>query len=248
MLQLKNINKTFSKNTPNEVKSLVDINLTLADKSFTLIIGSNGSGKSTLLNTIAGTVTPDSGSITLFEEEITALPDYKRSAWIARIFQNPLMGTAPDLTLLENFRLASLRNRSKGLHWMNKKQFSEQVAETLKSLQMGLENKLNQNMGSFSGGQRQALSLLMATYADLKLLLLDEPTAALDPRSAEMVLNLTQHIVSNQKITALMVTHDMRHCERMGDRVIQMHQGQVIRDVSLVQNRPNYEELMAWFK
>lgn len=248
MLELSNVNKTFAKNTPNEVNALIDIDVTLAEHSFTLIIGSNGSGKSTLLNAVAGTLMVDSGKISLMGQDITSKPDFERSAWIARIFQNPLMGTAPDLTLLENFRLASLRTKTKGLQWMNKKQFSDQVSESLRKLNMGLETKMNQNMGSFSGGQRQAISLLMATCTDLKLLLLDEPTAALDPRSAEMVLQLTQNIVKEQKITALMVTHDMRHCETMGDRVIQMHQGKIIRDVSLVQNRPNYEELMAWFK
>lgn len=248
MLELINVNKTFAKNTPNEVNSLVDINLKLASNSFTLIIGSNGSGKSTLLNTIAGTVQVDRGKIEFMGQDITSKPDFKRSSMIARIFQNPLMGTAPDLTLLENFRLASLRNKPKGLHWMNKKQFSAQVSESLVRLNMGLENKLNQNVGSFSGGQRQAISLLMATYADLKLLLLDEPTAALDPRSSEIVLKLTHDIIAEQKITALMVTHDMKHCETMGDRVIQMHQGKIIRDLQLNQNRPHYEELMAWFK
>jgi putative ABC transport system ATP-binding protein len=248
MLHIKHLSKTFNKNTPLEVQAIKSVSLELKKGEFAMVIGSNGSGKSTLLNCVAGSILPDSGSIELNGRDLTFVPDYQRSKSVARIFQNPLAGTAPDLSLLENFRLASLRTQAKTLKTMPTKAFAEQIAERVKTLGMGLENKLHQPMGSFSGGQRQALSLLMATQDKLDLLLLDEPTAALDPASSEVIVRLIDEVVSTLHLTALMVSHDMHQVTRLGTRVIQMAQGEIRRNQSTETQKPDYDELVSWFR
>ena len=248
MIEISQLSKTFHAGTAREVKAVNNVNLQLEAGSFTLLLGSNGSGKSTLLNLLAGTALPDAGKILIQGKEIQSLPAYKRSASIARIFQDPTAGTAPDLSLIDNFRLAALRTKTKGFQLGVNSAFRQQVAEHISVLGMGLENRLNQPMGSFSGGQRQALSLLMATFDSLDVLLLDEPTAALDPRSAALVIDLSQRIVAEKKITAVMVTHELRHCMQLGNRIIQMSEGKIIRDVAGKEKEGlRLEELVNWF-
>ena len=248
MIEISQLSKTFHAGTAREVKAVNNVNLQLEAGSFTLLLGSNGSGKSTLLNLLAGTALPDAGKILIQGKEIQSLPAYKRSASIARIFQDPTAGTAPDLSLIDNFRLAALRTKAKGFQLGVNSAFRKQVAEHISVLGMGLENRLNQPMGSFSGGQRQALSLLMATFDSLDVLLLDEPTAALDPRSAALVIDLSRRIVAEKKITAVMVTHELRHCMQLGNRIIQMCEGKIIRDVAGKEKEGlRLEELVNWF-
>jgi len=232
MIAIHQINKTFNKGNPLEIKALVDINLDLKENSFHIIIGANGSGKSTLLNLLAGNIFPDSGEILLNNKPIQNVPNYKRSRFIARIFQNPVIGTSPDLSLLDNFKLAASRTHSKKLWINNSLVFKKKVIDSIASLGTGLENRINQPMSSFSGGQRQALSLLMATFDDLQLLLLDEPTAALDPSAAKTVMELANKIISERKLTAIMVTHDLRHCIDYGTNILQMQQGKIVRTIN----------------
>jgi len=248
MLEINDVNLTFHAGTVQEVNALKHINLIIEKGSFTLLLGSNGSGKSTLLNILAGTLFPNSGTVILDGKELQTTQAYRRSPLIARVFQNPTLGTAPDLTLLDNFRIASLRTQPKGLKIGINAAFRRKVADHVSILNLGLENRLDQFMGSFSGGQRQALSLLMATFDSLDLLLLDEPTAALDPRSAELVLTLATLIIKEKNLTAIMVTHELQHCIKVGDRIIQLDQGEVIRDISAIQKSSlKLEEVFAWF-
>lgn len=231
MIKLSGIRKTFGKGSPNEIRILDNFNLEVMKGDFIVVVGSNGSGKTTLLNLIAGTVKPDSGSITFEGNDITGLKDFNRSKWIARIFQNPLAGTAPDLTVLENFRLASQRTKPKGLITGTGNKFRALVKEKISVLNLGLENKLEQSMGSLSGGQRQALSLLMAIMDDTKILLLDEPTAALDPKTSLLILELAKKVINEYGLTAIMVTHQISDVIEYGNRVIQMKEGRIIRDI-----------------
>ena len=248
MLEIQDLQLTFHQGTAREVNALKHINLAIEKGSFTLLLGSNGSGKSTLLNILAGTLFPNSGKILLDGKELQDIPAHRRSPYIARVFQNPTLGTAPDLSLLDNFRIASLRTQSKGLKIGINAAFRKKVAEHVSILNLGLENRLDQLMGSFSGGQRQALSLLMATFDTLDLLLLDEPTAALDPRSADLVLNLANRIIKEKNLTAIMVTHELQHCIKVGDRIIQLNQGEVIRDIAATQKSSlRLEDVFAWF-
>jgi putative ABC transport system ATP-binding protein len=248
MIEIHKLNKTFHPGTERQVIALQNLDITFENGSFNLLVGSNGSGKSTLLNLIAGTILPDSGTITINGKPIQAIPSYKRSTSIARIFQDPTAGTAPDLSLLDNFRLAALRTQKKGLRIGVDAAFRKVVADHVSILDMGLENRLNQPMGSFSGGQRQALSLLMATFDKLDVLLLDEPTAALDPKSAVRILDLTQRIVAEKQLIAIMVTHELRQCIQVGTRIIQLSEGQIIRDVSGdPKTQLRLEELANWF-
>jgi putative ABC transport system ATP-binding protein len=248
MLEINELNLTFHPGTAQEVKALKHINLNIEKGSFTLLLGSNGSGKSTLLNILAGTLLPNSGKVLLNGKELQNEAAYLRSPYIARVFQNPTQGTAPDLTLLDNFRIASLRTQPKGLKIGINAAFRKKVADHVSILNLGLENRLDQLMGSFSGGQRQALSLLMATFDSLDLLLLDEPTAALDPRSAELVLNLANRIIKEKNLTAIMVTHELQHCIKVGDRIIQLDQGEVIRDISATQKSSlRLDDVFTWF-
>ena len=232
MLKLENISLTFNPGTVNEKKALTDLSLHLEKGDFVTILGSNGAGKSTLFNTIAGTYTPDSGKVYLDGKDITALPDYKRSKEIGRLFQDPLKGTAPDMTIEENLALAYLRaNHTKSPFSMVSKSDRAEFREKLAMLNLGLEERMNQPVGLLSGGQRQALTLLMATLVTPKILLLDEHTAALDPGTAEVVLELTKKIVAENNITCLMITHNLASSLALGNRTIMMANGRIVLDI-----------------
>ena len=232
MLKLENISLTFNAGTVNEKKALTNLSLHLEKGDFVTILGSNGAGKSTLFNTIAGTYTPDSGKVYLDGKDITSLPDYKRSKEIGRLFQDPLKGTAPNMTIEENLALAYLRaNHTKSPFSMLSKADRAEFRERLAMLNLGLENRMGQPVGLLSGGQRQALTLLMATLVTPKILLLDEHTAALDPGTAEIVLDLTKKIVAENNITCLMITHNLASALALGNRTIMMADGHVMLDI-----------------
>ena len=232
MLKLENISLTFHPGTVNEKKALTDLSLHLEKGDFVTILGSNGAGKSTLFNTIAGTYLPDSGKVYLDGKDITKLPDYRRSKEIGRLFQDPLKGTAPNMTIEENLALAYLRaNHAKSPFSMVSKADREEFRERLRCLNLGLEDRINQPVGLLSGGQRQALTLLMATLVTPKILLLDEHTAALDPGTAEIVLELTKKIVAENNITCLMITHNLASSLAMGNRTILMRDGHIALDL-----------------
>jgi len=248
MITLKDIRKTWFAGKPNEVRALKGIDLEIADGSFTVMTGSNGSGKSTLLKIIAGSVAPDSGNVLIGGRSVIELPEHARSPFIARLFQDPLAGTAPDLSIAENFRLGELRGTRKGLAQGINREFRTRVADRIRTLNMGLENKLDQEMGSLSGGQRQALTLLMATMADCKVLLMDEPTSALDPRSSELVMALADAIVREKKLTAILVTHRLKDCIQFGDRVIHLSEGTLMYDLQGDEKKSlTLETLLGWF-
>ncbi|MCI2047386.1 MAG: ATP-binding cassette domain-containing protein [Faecalibacterium sp.] len=234
MLELQNVYKTFNAGTVNEKKALQGVNLSLADGDFATIVGSNGAGKSTLFNAITGAFIPDEGSVILGGEDITFVPEYRRSSAIGHLFQDPLKGTAPHMTIEENLALAYLRaGRSKNavfsrISGKDKAYFRERLA----LLEMGLEDRMKQPVGLLSGGQRQALTLLMATLVTPKLLLLDEHTAALDPATADKVLALTKKIVGEEHITCLMVTHNMHQALELGNRTLMMDAGRIVLDVA----------------
>lgn len=232
MLDLKNISKTFNPGTVNEKVALENVNLHLDDGDFATIVGSNGAGKSTLFNAIAGEFIADTGTITLDGRDITFLPDFKRSKAIGRMFQDPLRGTAPHMTIEENLALAFLRasGHTSAFSRINKKD-RELFAEKLSALGLGLEDRMKQPVGLLSGGQRQALTLLMATLRKPDLLLLDEHTAALDPKTADKVLQITEEIVARDNLTTMMVTHNMKHAIQYGNRLIMMDSGRVVVDI-----------------
>lgn len=232
MLKLQNVYKTFNKNTVNEKLAINDLSLHLKKGDFVTVIGGNGAGKSTMLNLIAGVYPPDSGSILLDGEPITNLPEYKRAKYLGRVFQDPMMGTAANMEIQENLALAYRRGKHRGLKWGITKEEKQLYMEMLKNLNLGLESRMSTKVGLLSGGQRQALTLLMATLQQPKLLLLDEHTAALDPKTAERVLELTQQIVTANYLTTLMVTHNMKHAIQYGNRLIMMYEGNIIYDVS----------------
>ena len=231
MLTIKQARKTFFPGTPNEVAALQGIDLTIEPGSFVVVIGTNGSGKSTLLNAVAGTFFLDSGSISIDDVDVTDWPEHARAAFIGRVFQNPFSGTAPNMSIAENFALAARRGNSHGLGWALKRSLMDQFRQTVRGLNMGLENRLDNPIGTLSGGQRQALTLLMATWIKPKLLLLDEHTAALDPRSADQVIRLSDQIIKRDKLTTMMVTHSMHQAASLGDRLIMVHRGQIVRDI-----------------
>lgn len=231
MLDILQISKTFNPGTINEKKALNALSLNLKEGDFVTVIGGNGAGKSTLLNAIAGVWPVDRGSITLAGENITGLPEYKRAKLIGRVFQDPMMGTAADMWIEENLALAFRRGSRRGLKWMVTKQEREMYREKLKDLGLGLEDRLQVKVGLLSGGQRQALTLLMASLRKPKLLLLDEHTAALDPATAAKVLELSDQIVSENNLTTLMITHNMTDAIRHGNRLIMMNEGRIILDI-----------------
>ena len=248
MIRLEHINKIFNASTPNENRLFENFNFEINKGDYIIVVGSNGSGKSTLLNLLAGTQLPDSGKILLDEKEITRLRDYQRSKYMARIFQNPLIGTAPDLTIIENFRLASLRTTSKRLTIGTNKKFRSHIMERIATLKLGLENKLDMPMGLLSGGQRQALTLLMATMDETQLLLLDEPTAALDPATTQLVMSLTNSIIQEFSLTALLVTHNMNDVIRHGNRVLHLDRGRIIHDLDMkMKSNLKIQDVFNWF-
>ncbi|MGI5913072.1 ABC transporter ATP-binding protein [Bilifractor sp. LCP19S3_H10] len=232
MLEVKNISKTFNPGTINEKKALRGVSLTLNDGDFVTVIGGNGAGKSTLLNAIAGVWPVDTGSITIDGQNVTGFPDYRRASLIGRVFQDPMTGTAATMQIDENLALAKRRGARRGLRWGVTAAERNEYREQLKILNLGLEDRLTAKVGLLSGGQRQALTLLMATLQKPKLLLLDEHTAALDPKTAEKVLNATEKIINRDHLTALMITHNMKDAITHGNRLIMMHEGNIIYDVS----------------
>ena len=233
MLKLTEISKTFNPGTINEKKALTRLSLTLQDGDFVTVVGSNGAGKSSLFNAISGSFLTDEGLIELDGKDITFEPEHKRSRYIGRLFQDPLMGTAPHMTIEENLAIAYLRTSEKSRHIFSRisKKEKDLFRDRLSLLGMGLEDRMQNPVGLLSGGQRQALTLLMATLVTPKLLLLDEHTAALDPATADKVLELTRDIVSRQQITCLMVTHNMHQALDMGNRTLMMDSGRIIFDV-----------------
>jgi len=232
MLKLENIRKTFHAGTVNQKIALDGLSLTLNDGDFVTVIGGNGAGKSTLLNTIAGTFPVDSGSITIDGEDITDLPEQKRARFLGRVFQDPMMGTAADMWIEENMALAAHRGEHRGLRWAISPAERENLRRLLSELDLGLEDRLSSKVGLLSGGQRQALTLLMAVMKKPKLLLLDEHTAALDPKTAAKVLALSDRFIEESRLTALMVTHNMKDAIAHGNRLIMMNAGKIVFDIS----------------
>ena len=232
MLKLFHVKKTFNRGTVTEKRALTGVDLTLADGDFVTVIGGNGAGKSTLLNMIAGVYPLDSGTIELDGEDISRLSEPKRAKYLGRVFQDPMRGTAADMQIEENLALAKRRGQRRGLRWGITKDERAEYAELLKRLDLGLETRMQAKVGLLSGGQRQALTLLMATLTNPRVLLLDEHTAALDPKTASKVLELTEQIVAERQLTTLMVTHNMNDAIRLGNRLIMMHEGRVIYAVA----------------
>ena len=231
MLELKDVYKTFNPGTINEKVALSGLNLTLEEGDFVTVIGGNGAGKSTMLNAIAGVWKPDSGHIRIAGHDVTAMPEYKRAKFLGRVFQDPMLGTAADMEIAENLALAARRGKSRGLRWGITSAERKKLREMLAELGLGLEDRLSSKVGLLSGGQRQAVTLLMASLNQPKLLLLDEHTAALDPKTAAKVLEISDKIVAENHLTTLMITHNMRDAIKHGNRLIMLHEGQVIVDI-----------------
>ena len=232
MLEIKEIWKTFNAGTVNEKQALRGVSLTLNDGDFCTVIGGNGAGKSTMLNAVAGTWQVDAGTISIGGTDVTHLPEYKRAPYIGRVFQDPMLGTAPTMQILENLALAARRGQRRGLGWGVTKDEKTRYQDMLQKLDLGLEDRLTSKVGLLSGGQRQALTLLMASLKKPKLLLLDEHTAALDPKTAAKVLDLSDRIVSESHLTTMMVTHNMKDAIAHGNRLIMMYDGKIVIDVS----------------
>lgn len=248
MLKIVGISKTFFPNTVNEVRALRNVSLTVEEGSFTAIIGTNGCGKSTLLNAIAGTAIPEKGKVFLNGEDITSWPEFKRAKMIGRVFQNPFAGTAAEMSIAENLVVALRRGQNRPMTTALNRQIRAEIADRVKMLKMGLEDRLDNEIGTLSGGQRQALTLLMATWLRPSLLLLDEHTAALDPKSAAKVAELTRQIIEQKKLTALMVTHSMQHAVDLPDRIVMMHRGEIVEDYQKEEkNRVRIPDLLATF-
>ena len=249
MLELRDIRKTFHAGTANEVRSLQGVSLTMEEGSFLIVLGTNGSGKSTLLNAVAGSFPVDEGTLFIDGQDVTRWEEHQRARFIGRVFQNPFSGTAPNLSIAENLALAARRGQSRGLGWALGGENRTALRETVASLGMGLEGRLDNLIGSLSGGQRQALTLLMATMLKPRLLLLDEHTAALDPKSADQVIRITERVVSRDRLTTLMVTHSMAQAVALGDRLIMMHRGRIIQDLrGADKRRLRPEDLLARFE
>ena len=232
MLELRELWKTFNAGTVNEKQALRGVSLTLQDGDFCTVIGGNGAGKSTMLNAVAGTFPVDSGSIVIGGTDVTRLPEHKRAKFIGRVFQDPMMGTAPTMQIEENLALAARRGQRRGLGWGITKAERAKYRDLLADLDLGLEDRLTSKVGLLSGGQRQALTLLMASLKRPKLLLLDEHTAALDPKTAAKVLDATERIVGRDHLTTLMITHNMKDAIVHGNRLIMMYDGNIVIDVS----------------
>ena len=248
MLALTGVHKTFYPGTVNERRALCDINLDLAEGDFVTIIGSNGAGKSTLLNIIAGSLQVDLGSVVVDGRDVTRLPEHRRAAWMARVFQDPAAGTAPHLSIEQNLAVALNRGKSPSLAPGLTRARRADFRANLATLEQGLEDRMRHRVGLLSGGQRQALSLLMASFTHPKVLLLDEHTAALDPERAELVLKLTAQMVAEQNLTALMVTHNMDHALRLGNRLVMMHEGRILHTLSPDEKSgAQVGDLLDWF-
>ena len=248
MLEITGINKTFNPDTINANHALKDLSLHLADGESIAVIGGNGAGKSTLLNAVAGVWRVDSGTIRLGGIDVTNLPEYKRAKYIGRVFQDPMMGTAANMQIEENMALAARRGQRRGLRIGITKAEREQFREMLRILDLGLENRLTDKVGLLSGGQRQALTLLMATMQKPKLLLLDEHTAALDPKTAAKVMEVTRTLVNQDRLTTLMITHNMRDAIEYADRLIMMHEGRIALDIAGEEKQKlTVEDLLAKF-
>ena len=232
MLRLEGVKKVFNAGTPDEKAAINNVAITLDKGDFVTIIGSNGAGKSTLLNLIAGTYFPDEGRIYIDGMDVTLYPEHKRAAHLGRVFQNPLMGTAASMTIEENLGMADLRGETRTLRWGVTSARRKHYVDILKQMNLGLENRLKQSVNLLSGGQRQSLTLLMATLSLPKLLLMDEHTAALDPKTAMRVMQLTTEIIDQHKLTAIMVTHNMDQAIKYGNRLIMLHEGRVQLDIS----------------
>jgi putative ABC transport system ATP-binding protein len=232
MLHLSKVSKLFNPGTPDEKIALIGINLKLNPGDFVTVIGSNGAGKSTLMNIISGVMTPDTGEVRIEGNAIQQLPEYRRSRWVGRVFQDPMAGTAPRMTIEENLAMAYARGKQRGLRFGVTASKRSIFREGLTRLGIGLENRLHAKVGMLSGGERQALSLLMATFTKPQILLLDEHTAALDPARAELITRLTEEIVNDMKLTTLMVTHNMEQAIRLGNRLIMMDKGRIILDIN----------------
>jgi putative tryptophan/tyrosine transport system ATP-binding protein len=249
MLHLNQIHKIFNEGTPDEKIAIDHINLTLKPGDFVTVIGSNGAGKSTLMNIISGVLVPDIGDIQIAGKDVTSMSEYKRSKMIGRVFQDPMAGTAPSMTIEENLAMAYSRNKTRTFRRGVTKKRRDYFREVLESLHLGLESRLSAKVGLLSGGERQALSLLMATFTEPSILLLDEHTAALDPSRAELITNLTREIVEKYQLTTLMVTHNMQQAIDLGNRLIMMDKGQIILEVD-AENKKNLtiEGLLEEFK
>ncbi len=249
MLKISHIDKTFNRGTITEKKALLDVSLSLREGDFVTVIGGNGAGKSTMLNAVAGVFPIDRGTIEIGGQDVSALPEFRRAKYLGRVFQDPMVGTAATMNIEENMALAMRRGQKRGLRWgisqLERRMYREQLA----TLGLGLEDRMGSKVGLLSGGQRQALTLLMATLRTPKLLLLDEHTAALDPKTAAKVLELTEQIVSTRKLTAMMVTHNMRDAIAIGNRLIMMNEGRIVVDVSGEEKkRLTREDLMGLFE
>ncbi|MCH6269322.1 MULTISPECIES: ABC transporter ATP-binding protein [Neobacillus] len=249
MLQLNQIHKIFNEGSPDEKIAIDHINLTMKKGDFVTVIGSNGAGKSTLMNIISGGILPDIGEVFIDGKNVTTMSEYKRAKMIGRVFQDPMAGTAPSMTIEENLAMAYSRNKTRTLSRGVTKKRRDYFREVLESLHLGLENRLSAKVGLLSGGERQALSLLMATFTEPSILLLDEHTAALDPSRAELITNLTKEIVDKYKLTTLMVTHNMQQAIDLGNRLIMMDKGQIILEVNEEQKKGlTIEGLLEEFK
>lgn len=232
MLELKQIQKYYNQGTVNEMCLFHDFNLTIRQGEFVSVVGSNGSGKTSLLNIICGSIPLDQGTILINNKDITRMPEFKRQRTIGRVYQNPSMGTCPNMTILENMALADTKGKSFNLRKGTDRQRIDSYRELLSTLGLGLEDKLDVKVGVLSGGQRQAMALLMSTMTPIEFLILDEHTAALDPKTAEIIMELTGKIVKEKNLTTIMVTHNLRYAVEYGNRILMMHQGQVILDRS----------------
>lgn len=248
MLELKNINKYYNPGTVNEMCLFRDFNLTINDKEFVSVVGSNGSGKTSLLNIICGSIELDGGSIYINNKDITNEKEFKRHKRIGRVYQNPAMGTCPNMTILENMSLADNKGKSYSLGLGTNKKRIDFYRDNLKQLNLGLEDKLDIKVGSLSGGQRQAMALLMSTLTPIEFLILDEHTAALDPKTAELIMELTDKIVKEKKLTTIMVTHNLRYAVEYGNRLIMMHQGECTLDKAAEEKaQVKIEEILELF-
>ena len=249
MLKVNNLRKTFNRGTVNEVRALRDVSFALPPGAFLVILGGNGSGKSTLLNAVAGAFRVDEGEIRLDGQDVTRWPEHRRARLIGRVFQNPFTGTAPSMSIAENLVLAARRGQKRHLGWAISAKLKDELRDRVRLLRMGLEDRLGNAIGSLSGGQRQALTLLMATWQKPALLLLDEHTAALDPKSADQVIRLTEEVVTRHQLTTLMVTHSMQQAVNLGNRIVIMHQGAIAcRFEGADKQRLGVDDLLARFE